>query len=129
MKWFINEILSQKSLRTQFYELTLKEKDLKLYFRSSDEFGHAFQSVLENTIKNYYYLEYLSPETFQEIQIDDLLQDIIINLTIKNQIFHEELESSLVSLVQDYLTFLIDNYSQDFLMNKLVIKDFPSILN
>jgi hypothetical protein len=39
LKWFLHRVIGQKACGIMFYELKLESTDVKLYFRSNDEYG------------------------------------------------------------------------------------------
>lgn len=128
LKWFLHKVIEQKACNISFYELKLSNKDLNLYFRSTEEYGIIFKSTIQSILRDLYYLGNLFFNDFKGIIINDLCEEILDELINRYHLFHKDLEIPLYNLIKSYLISLFKDLKRKKFINPIDLKEIPTLI-
>lgn len=128
LKLFLHKVIVKEVCYITFYELKELNRDNNMYFRSTDEYGTIFKGIIQSILRDHYYLGVIDSNSFNEIIINDLCEEILFELIDKYNLFHKNLEIPLYNLIRNYLLNLLKEFKSNYLVYCLNLKEIPSLI-
>ncbi|KKN31367.1 hypothetical protein LCGC14_0824680 [marine sediment metagenome] len=128
LKLFLQKINVEKINEISFYRLKLIKSGVNLYFRSTEEYGRIFEITIQAILREHYYLQYLLNNSFHEIIINEICEEVLSILIDKYNLFHKDLETPLYNKIKHYLLNLLKNFKKNAFVDRFDLNEIPTLM-
>lgn len=128
LKLFLHKLLMKKNISISFYKLNLVIKGIKLYFRSSEEYGGIFEITIQSLLRDHYYIQHVYNGKSPEIIINEICEEALTVLINKYHLFHKDLESPLYDTIKYYLLTLTKDLKKKVFIKSFDLLEIPTLI-
>ena len=118
LEYFLEKVIEEDIYQLCFFTISVKEKDVNLFFTKNSQYGTIFETTINSHIKNFIYLDLLEKIQYNLESHRQVYKQIVSSLIEGYNLFHEHLRDALYHLLikieRKNMLYLIEkkNFSQ-----------------